>query len=68
MQLHKTTIELDPVLVDQARSVLGTKGFKDTIEAALQEVIALDARLRVIAQLQSLSTDADALRSEAWGA
>lgn len=63
---HKTTIELDPALVGEARRVLGTTGFKDTIEAALQEVIALDARLRVIAQLQSRIVDADSLRNEAW--
>jgi Arc/MetJ family transcription regulator len=65
---HKTSIELDNDLVVRAREVLGTSGFKDTIEAALQEVIALDARLRVIAQLQSSTVDVDALREEAWGA
>ncbi len=68
MKPHKTTIELDADLVAQARMVLGTTGFKDTIEAALQEVIAFDARLRVIAQLQSHIVDSDALREEAWGA
>lgn len=52
----------------RAGGPLGTTGFKDTVEAALQEVIALDARLRVIAQLQSSSIDVDTLREEAWGA
>lgn len=66
MKPHKTTIELDPELIERARSILGTTGYKDTIDAALHEVIALDARLRVIAQLQDLRVDADALRDEAW--
>lgn len=67
MKSHKTTIELDTELVEQARAVLGTTGFKDTIDTALREVIALDARLRVIAQLQASDIDVDALRREAWG-
>jgi Arc/MetJ family transcription regulator len=66
MAVYKTTIELDPALVARAREVLGTSGFKDTVEAALREVIALDARLRVIADLQSHNIDADKLRDEAW--
>lgn len=66
MAVHKTTIELDPGLVARARKILGTNGFKDTIEAALREVIALDARFRAIADLQSRDINSDELRDEAW--
>lgn len=66
MKPHKTTIALDPALIERARAILGTTGYKDTIDAALQEVIALDARLRVIARLQGLRVDADVLREDAW--
>lgn len=67
MKPQRTTIELDTDLVAQARSVLGTTGFKDTIDAARQEVIVLDARLRAIEQLQKRRVDVDAIREEAWG-
>ena len=41
---HRTTIELDQALLDEAREVLGTSGIRETVERAMRE--AIDAQLR----------------------
>lgn len=38
MGLHKTTVEIDLDELAQAQSVLGTRGVKDTLNAALREI------------------------------
>lgn len=62
------TVELEVGRLEQACDVLGTDGVQETLEAALREVIALDARLQVIEQLERCTVNVDALRDEAWGA
>jgi hypothetical protein len=65
MAVRKTTLAIDDEILSRARDVLGTRGIRDTIDAALQEVI--DARLRVrhIERLASMP-DLERLRAEAW--
>ena len=41
---HRTTIELDQELLDEAREVLGTSGIRETVERAMRD--AIDAELR----------------------
>ena len=41
---HRTTVLIDPTLIDQARQVLGTSGTTATIRCALAEVVARDQR------------------------
>jgi hypothetical protein len=48
--LHRTTIDVDIDLFEAARDVLGTKGFRDTIDAALKDVVRRQ-RLRTGAAL-----------------
>ncbi|MCL4290198.1 MAG: hypothetical protein KJ051_07975 [Thermoleophilia bacterium] len=38
MSYHRTTIDIDLDAYDRARSALGTRGFKDTVNAALERV------------------------------
>ena len=38
MSMHKTTVEVDLDELARAQSVLGTRGVKDTLNAALREV------------------------------
>jgi Arc/MetJ family transcription regulator len=64
---RKTTVELHEELLARAQKVLGTHGVKATIEAALYEVVAADARRKTIARLEALDVDADELRRQAWG-
>ncbi len=68
MPTRKTTLELNEELLSAARAILGTQGIKDTVDQALCEVIAADARRKVLAHLQTLDVDTNALRRDAWRA
>ena len=45
--VHRTTIELDTELLDEARRILGTSGIRDTVETALRELARADRRRRL---------------------
>lgn len=68
--MHKTTLLIDDKKIARVRRLLGTKGIRDTVEGALDEVIAIRARRRVIDQLRTMDgLDEDVLRNarkEAW--
>lgn len=67
--VRKTTLEVDDEVLAEARRILGTRGVKDTIDAALHEVRALDARRREIERLTSmrgLELDDPEVRTSAW--
>lgn len=48
--VHRTTIDLDLAAYERARAVLGTRGYRDTVNRALSEVGRLKA-LRQAAEL-----------------
>jgi hypothetical protein len=48
----KTSLAIDRKKVDQAREILGTKTLVDTVDAALDEVIALAARRRLLERIR----------------
>ena len=48
--MHRTTVDVDVDVFEAARDVLGTKGFRDTIDAALRDVVRRQ-RLRAGADL-----------------
>lgn len=52
--MHKTTLVVDDRKLERARRILGTTGIKDTIDRALDEVLAMDARRRALERLRSL--------------
>jgi Arc/MetJ family transcription regulator len=67
--MHRTTLVLDERKLAKARRLLGTKGIKDTIERALDEVIAYEARREAVEQLQTmtgLDLDDPKVMSKAW--
>lgn len=68
--MHKTTLIVDDRKIARARRLLGTKGIRDTIDRALDEVIAIRARGRVVDQLRTMDgLDERVLRNarkEAW--
>jgi hypothetical protein len=68
--VHKTTLLVNDAKIRKAQRVLGTKGIRDTIERALDEVIASNARARAVERLLRLEgIDRDVLlkaRHEAW--
>lgn len=68
--MHKTTLVVDDKKLAKVRRLLGTKGIRDTFDRALDEVIALDARRRVIERMRTMEgLDERVLRNarkEAW--
>lgn len=67
--MHKTTLVLDDAKLRRARKVLGTKGIRDTVDRALDEVLALHARRRLVERLRRMAgTDLDEpeVMAEAW--
>lgn len=50
---RRTTIEIDDQLVDEARSALGTRGLRDTVEAALTEAVRAARRRRLAERLST---------------
>jgi hypothetical protein len=60
---------LDRRKLTKARHLLRTKGIKDTIEAALDEVIAYEGRRRAVEQMcnmEGLDLDDPKVMAKAW--
>ena len=53
----KTALNIDREKVGRAAEILGTKGTTETIDAALSEIIARDARVRFLEYMQSLDQE-----------
>jgi hypothetical protein len=53
----KTALNIDREKVRRAAEVLGTKGTTETIDAALTEIIAREARVRFIERMRSLTDE-----------
>ena len=66
---RKTSFELDFAKVDRARQLLGTSTLTDTIDAALDEVIALEQRRQLVGLLYNsseLDLDDETVMAKAW--
>jgi Arc/MetJ family transcription regulator len=50
---RRTTLEIDDVLLRRAQGVLGTKGIKDTVDKAFQEVIQRRLRDRLARRIEA---------------
>lgn len=50
---RRTTIEIDEALLGRAQVALGTRGLKDTVEAALHAVVRRQGRDRLAARIVS---------------
>lgn len=68
--MHKTSVLVDDRKLARARKLLGTAGIRDTIERALDEVIALESRRQFVAWLRTMDgIDEEVLRDvrrRAW--
>jgi Arc/MetJ family transcription regulator len=66
--VSKTSVEVDQDIVRQAAAILGTRTLRETIDAALREVVQARRRLELIALLSEEGRfDFDAAEA-AWGA
>ena len=66
---RKTTLWIDPRKVERARRVLGTRGIRDTVDGALDEVLAIEERRRFVErlrQMKGMELDDAAVMAEAW--
>jgi Arc/MetJ family transcription regulator len=51
--MSMTAVDIDDAVLDQARAILGTKTKKDTINAALREVVRRRAAAELVELLKS---------------
>lgn len=66
--MSKTSVEINKDIVGQAAAILGTRTIRETIDAALHEVVYAKRRLELIALLSEEGRfDFDAA-DRAWGA
>ena len=66
---RKTSFEIDFVKLDAARAILGTKSMTDTIDAALDSVVKLQQRRRLVDLLftpGAIELDNPDVMSGAW--
>jgi len=68
--MAKTLVDIDDNLLEAAREVLGTSTKKDTVNAALREVLAAQERRRASVELimwgQRNQPWDDSVRDRAW--
>lgn len=67
--MRKTTIELDEQLLAEVQEVLHTRGIKDTVHRAFEEILTLEARRLVIERLKTmdgLDLDKPEVMARAW--
>jgi Arc/MetJ family transcription regulator len=68
--MTKTLVDIDDNLLEAAREVLGTSTKKDTVNAALREVLAAQERRRTSVELimwgQRNEPWDDSVRDRAW--
>lgn len=50
---HRTSIELDEVLLEEARRILGTAGIRETVETAFREIVRTSRRNRLRERIRS---------------
>ena len=67
--MHKTTLLVDDKKVDRVKKVLGTRGLRQTVDRALDEVLAYDARRREVERLRmmrGIDLNRPKVMDEAW--
>ena len=65
--MSKTSVEIDRDILDAASTILGTSTLRETIDAALHEVVDAHRRIELVAMLAEEGRfDFDAVE-RAWG-
>ena len=69
MSRRRTLVEIDPELLDAAKSFLGTTTIKDTIDRALREIVrsrVTGEHLHDMRTLEGLDLDDPEVMAQAW--
>lgn len=67
--MHRTTIVLDQKKLAKVRRVLGTKGIKETVERAFDEILMMELRKQHVARLiaqDGIDLGDDEVMADAW--
>ena len=67
--MRKTSVDVDDLLLEQVRDVLGTSSIKETIDGALREVMRAEARrreIRALAVMEGLDLADEQVMAKAW--
>ncbi len=67
--MAKTSIEIDDKKLDSAREILGTTTKRETVDAALDEVVKRELRLQLVERLttmEGLDLDDPEIMAGAW--
>ncbi|MDA8045494.1 MAG: type II toxin-antitoxin system VapB family antitoxin [Actinomycetota bacterium] len=65
--MSKTSVEVDPDIVQQAAEILGTTTLRATIDAALREIVHARRRLELVALLAQHGRFDFEEAERAWG-
>lgn len=65
--MSKTSVEVDQDIVREAAAILGTRTLRDTIDAALREVVQAKRRLELVAMLSQEGRFDFEASEGAWG-
>jgi Arc/MetJ family transcription regulator len=65
--MAKTSVDVDHDIVRQAADILGTKSLRETIDAALREVVHARRRLELVALLGEEGRFDFDISRQAWG-
>jgi Arc/MetJ family transcription regulator len=69
MSIRKTSVEINEELLTAAQRVLATTTIKDTIEAALREVLQAEARreeVEALSTMRGMDLANEEIMSRAW--
>ena len=65
--MSRTSVEIDRDIATQAASILGTSTLRDTIDAALHEIVNVRRRLELVALLSEPGRFGFDPADNAWG-
>jgi Arc/MetJ family transcription regulator len=67
--MHKTTLVIDAAKLGRVRKLLGTRGIRDTVDRALDEVLAVQGRRRLadrLRKMEGIDLDDREVMARAW--
>lgn len=67
--MHRTTIVLDQKKLARVQKVLRTKGIKETVERAFDEILAMELRKRAVERLikmEGIDLSDEKVMARAW--
>jgi Arc/MetJ family transcription regulator len=65
--MSKTSVVVDQDIARQAAAILGTNTLRETIDAALREIVRVQARLEAVAMMSVEGRFNFGKAEEAWG-